>query len=205
MVDLGLPSGVLWAKKNIDLTQTDHFTASEYQYACSYFSWGNMDGYNPISDSAFSYDWGASNSGTYNSTKGRLLTCNIPLSQDAARVSLGAPYRIPTVEEFIELFNNCHCLDNNGNIATGYVRVTVNGIVGVHLQSKHNGNRIFLPAAGFGKDTAWNNYSEQGAYWSSSLNTDEIGNALFFNDGAWTISSQFFGPRYHGFAIRPVV
>ena len=173
MVDLGLPSGILWAKKNIDLSQNDHFAASEFQYECSFFSWGNKEGYNPISTSAFEHDWGGANdNAAYADTMGAKLTGNIPLSQDAARAALGSPYRMPTTEEFLELINNCDFIDASGNTvpsATTDKRVTVNGIVGLYLQSKHNGNRIFFPCSGNGYGTTWRNRGSNGNYWSCSL------------------------------------
>ena len=58
MVDMGLPSGLLWADRNIDATQPDGFCESPYQYEGSFFSWGNTEPHNPTSTSAFGYDWG---------------------------------------------------------------------------------------------------------------------------------------------------
>jgi hypothetical protein len=42
-VDMGLPSGTLWCKKNIDVTQPNGLAASPFQYGCSFFSWGNSN------------------------------------------------------------------------------------------------------------------------------------------------------------------
>jgi hypothetical protein len=62
IVDMGLPSGTLWASRNIDVTQPDGFAASPFQCDCSFFSWGNIDGHNPTSNSSFSpYNWGGVN------------------------------------------------------------------------------------------------------------------------------------------------
>ena len=97
-VDMGLPSGLMWAKRNIDVTQPNGFAASEFQYECSFFSWGNVECHNPISDSAFDYDFGSSNEGPYASTPGAALTGDASLSYDAARINCGAPWRLPTTE-----------------------------------------------------------------------------------------------------------
>lgn len=204
-VDLGLPSGVKWAKKSIDLTQNDHFAASEFQYECTFFSWGNKEGYNPTSTSAFSYDWGTSNDGPYASTMGAKLTGNIPLSQDTARAALGNPWRMPTTEEFVELINNCDFIDANGNVIGSGVtdkRVTVNGIVGIYLQSKINGNRIFFACSGDGNGTSWYSRGSNGHYWSGSVNSTTDGRNLFFYSGG--VGPQDDINRFYGFAVRPV-
>ena len=61
-VDMGLPSGLLWAKRNLDATQANGFAASEYQYECSFFSWGNTDPHNPTSNDSFApYSFGSTN------------------------------------------------------------------------------------------------------------------------------------------------
>lgn len=204
-VDLGLPSGVKWAKKSIDLTQADHFAASEFQYECTFFSWGNKEGYNPISTSAFSYDWGSSNEGPYASTMGAKLTGNVPVSQDPARAALGAPWRQPTTEEFLELINNCDFINANGEVigsGTTNKLVTVNGIVGIYLQSKINGNRIFFACSGYGNGTSWDYRGTLGYYWSGSLSSTTYGRGLDFGSGG--VYPQGNNDRFYGFAVRPV-
>ena len=87
-VDMGLPSGTLWATRNVDITQPNGFAASEYQYECSFFSWGNTEGHNPTSSSSFSpYDWGSANDGVYASTAGSKIMGQLTASQDFARAN----------------------------------------------------------------------------------------------------------------------
>ena len=76
---------------------------------------------------------------------------------DAAHVKLGGKWRMPTKEEFVELYENC----------TSTV-TTLNGIQGKLFTSKINGNSIFLPAAGFrdGKERAGDGADAH--YWSST-------------------------------------
>ena len=96
-VDLALPSGVLWADKNVG-------AATPYEDGL-YFSWGNIVGH--TGDDG--YDFGMSNDGPYASTPGAALTGNIPTNNtyDAARHNMGAPCRMPTVGEFQELNAQC--------------------------------------------------------------------------------------------------
>ncbi len=219
-VDMGLPSGVLWAKKNIDITQQNGFAASEFQYECSFCSWGNTDMYNPNAQNSFSgvYNWGGVNENDpyyegqpYGSTPGAALTADFGPSFDAARRHLGAPWRMPSKEEYQELFDNCDFIDADGNIVSASTsvagtaadkRITMNGIVGLRLRSKINGNVIFFPASGNGYGTSWSNRGSFGNYWSSSWGSARNArNLLFYPSG---VNPQVAYYRYGGFPVRPV-
>ena len=218
--DMGLPSGTLWAKKNIDITQQNGFAASEFQYECSFCSWGNTDMYNPNAQNSFAgvYDWGSVNAEEpwyegqpYGSTPGAALTANFGPSFDAARRHLGAPWRMPSTEEFKELFDNCDFIDADGNLVTESTsvagtaadkRITMNGIVGLRLRSKINGNVIFFPASGNGDGTTWYGRGAYGNYWSSSWGSARLARYLSFSsDGVYP---QGANCRYYGRAVRPV-
>lgn len=207
-VDMGLPSGVKWAKMNIDVTRPNKFAASEYQYECSFFSWGNVQGHNPTSESAFSYDWGTSNDGApYVSTTGHSLTGDIPVSAtyDAARANCGAPWRMPTATEFQELIDNCDFINPDGSViptSTANKLVTVNGIVGIYLKSKNNSNRLFFACSGSGYQTSWSNRTTYGNYWSSTLYSATFGEFLYFYSGG--VYPQHYNVRFLGFTVRPV-
>ena len=205
-VDLGLPSGILWAKRNIDVTQSDGFAASEFQYECSFFSWGNAVGYNPINTS-FNYDFGSENTGPYASTPGAQLTGNAPVSAtyDIARAVLGEPWRLPTENDFIELRDNTYFVQADGITAiessvTNKI-VTVNNVDGVYLKSKINGNLLFFPKCGCAKDTSLIN-TGIGYYWSSTLKDSNNGSSFHFQ-------TQFTGfdhgnVRYRGYNCKAV-
>lgn len=208
-VDMGLPSGLLWAKANIDLTTDSKFQEvngeiSPFTYDCSFFSWGNTDGHNPISDSAFDYDWGSNSSGPYAQTPGAALTGDIPLSYDAAAVNCGAPWRMPSTEEFAELLDNIDYVDANGDVISGTNKLTtVNSITGIRLKSKNNGNILFFPCSGDGIGQSLNFRGSDGDYWSRSLVESSM-NGLslgFYYGGVTTKASR---GRYCGLPIRPV-
>ena len=205
-VDLGLPSGLKWAKKNIDATQANGFAANEFQYECSFFSWGNTEPHNPTSNSSFApYDWGTANDGVYADTPGAQLTGNEPASQDAARAILGAPWRQPTTAEFQELIDNCDFINADGTaIDTTQANklVTVNSIVGIYLKSKINGKRIFFPCSGYGGGSSWYNRGSSGNYWSGSLYSAAYGRGLSFYSGG--VYPQDGSNRFNGFAVRAV-
>ena len=211
-VDKGLPSGLLWAKRNIDITQANGFAASEYQYDCTFFSWGNTDGHNPISDTAFDYNWGGVNENEpyyegqpYGSTPGSKLTGNIAPSADCARANLGAPWRLPTNDEFGELFTNSDFIDANGAViaaATENKLITMNSIVGIRIKSKINGNILFFPCSGGGAGTSRNCRGSGGYYWSATFYSARGARYLYFYSGG--VFPQGSNYRYLGFAVRPV-
>ena len=206
IVDLGLPSGRKWATHNIDVTMQNGFTKSIYQYECSFFSWGNTFGINPISTSAFSYNWGTGNDGPYASTPGASLTGNAGLGYDAAFTNFGNSWRLPTTEDFSELFNssNTKYVDASGTeIADATNKLTtINGITGICLMSKANGKTIFFPCSGNGSGASWTNQGAAGLYWSSSLYSSTNGLHLRFDSRG--VNPQYRNARFIGLAVRPV-
>lgn len=204
-VDLGLPSGLKWALRNLDITQANKFAASEFQYECTFFSWGNTEGHNPANASSFSYDWGSNNEGPYAGTPGAKLTANMAPSQDAARANLGAPWRMPTTGEFAELFENVDFINADGTVIDPTQTnklVTVNSIVGIYLKSKINEKRIFFPCSGYGYGQSWGHRGSGGGYWSASLSSQALGRGLVFSSGG--VNPQNGSSRFYGFAVRPV-
>jgi len=209
VVDMGLTSGTLWAKKNLDVTQADGFAASEFQYECSFFSWGNVVGHNPISTSAFSYDFGSNNSGPYASTPGALLEGDVPVNAtyDIARNLLGDPWQLPSDDDFVELIAGCDYVQADGSTVidagTANKLVTVNSIVGIYLKSKTNGNLLFFPCSGDGYGASWSNRTTVGYYWSGSLASDATqGLSLHFYSGG--VYPQGADNRFNGFTGRAV-
>ena len=215
VIDMGLSSGVKWAARDIDLTKPGGFCDTPFVYEKSFFSWGNIDGYNPINNSfAGVYDWGSINEQepwydgqVYGNTKGATLTGDITADEkfDAARANLGSPWRMPTTAEFKELFDNCIYIDASGaevSAGTANKIVTVNGIVGLYLQSKINGNRLFFACSGRGYGTSWYGRGSIGFYWSASFSTARSARYLSFSSGG--VNPQYYNDRYRGFAVRPV-
>lgn len=180
-VDLALPSGVLWADKNIGAT-------TPYEDGL-YFSWGNITGH--TGDDG--YDFGTDNEGPYASTPGAELTGNIPTNTtyDAARHNMGAPWRMPTVGEFQELAANCDSEWTDED-----------GVAGRRFTSRINGNSIFVPAAGFRHGTGLYYHGSLGYYWSCSLYSQTFGYNLYFNsEGIYPTSTN---DRFYGFSVRAV-
>ena len=180
-VDLALPSGLLWAEKNVGAT-------TPYEDGL-YFSWGNITGH--TGDDG--YDFGTSNDGPYASTPGAALTGNIPTNgtYDAARHNMGAPCRMPTVGEFQELNAQCDSEWTDED-----------GVSGRRFTSRINGNSIFFPASGYRYGTGLNNRGSYGLYWSASLYSQTNGYYLrFYSTG---VNPAYSNNRFNGFPVRAV-
>lgn len=135
-VDLGLPSGTLWATCNVGATTPegygDYFAWGETQPKAIY-NWNTYKYCNGSSDQLTKYcnnsDYG------YNGFTDNLTA--LQPSDDAATVNWGSGWRMPTYDQWSELY------DNTTNTWT-----TQNGVNG-WLFTSNNSNSLFLPAAGY--------------------------------------------------------
>jgi hypothetical protein len=177
-IDLALPSGVLWADKNIG-------ASTPYEHGL-YFSWGNVTGHAEGSGYDFS-------DAVYAQTDGAALTGNIPTNNtyDMARHNMGSPCRLPTVGEFQELNSNCDSEWTDED-----------GVPGRRWTSRINGNSVFFPASGNYDGTTLNYRGSDGFYWSSSYISETGAYDLVFGSG-YVNPANFNGRRY-GFSVRAV-
>ncbi len=169
-VDLGLPSGTLWATCNVGANSPeergDYFAWGETQpktfYALSNYkySYGRLAKYAKLKKYCIESDFG-NNGFTDN------LTTLLP-SDDAATANWGSDWCMPSADQWREL------QDNTKNAWT-----IQNGVLG-RLFTASNGNSLFLPAAGYRLDNRLYSVGSTGNYWSSSLYTDDLGGAWFF-------------------------
>jgi len=187
-IDLGLPSGTLWADRNVG-------AKSQYDYGL-FFSWGNTKGYRPNTgdmdwgdfDNAFDYKF---TSDEYAKTPGAKLEGDIDLEHDAARVNMGEPWKMPTAEQFQELYDNCV-----------WIRKNVHGVNGYLVVSKINENSLFFACSGNGHGTTLNSRGSYGLYWASTLYSSTNGRHLYFNSS--DVNPQDSDSRFYGFTVRPV-
>ena len=131
-VDLGLPSGTKWATYNIGASKP-----SDYG---SLFSWGETRPKKNYLDSNYKFyqKKGSTYELTKYSKKSSASVITLDKCDDAASVNWGNDWKMPTAEQFEELYNNCIWAD-----------MKINGHRGVQGTSKINGKKIFFPAAGF--------------------------------------------------------
>lgn len=190
-VDLGLPSGLKWADRNVG--------SSNFTDYGSYFAWGDVE-------TVYDYCWEIYKYGTArdqltkycNDAKyGRdgFTDTNIILdaADDAASIHWGGRWRMPTKADFEELIKN-----------TTYQHVEYLGIPGCKFTNRRDGSKfIFLPSAGCKIGPSVSYLRTNCIYWSSSLSGSP--------DKAYTfIDSQAYGcqisshDRSYGLTVRPV-
>ena len=185
-VDLGLPSGTLWATCNVGANAPEEYG--------DYFAWGETQPKDHYDWSTYQYCNGSSNTLTkycdnpdygYNGFVDNLTTL-LP-EDDAAVVNWGVEWRMPTKEEWEELYNN-----------TTDTWITWNGING-RLFVAENGNSLFLPATG-------NSFIGGGSnayYWSNYVNPDKPHFAwcfMYWSTGGFMYTDW----RSYGLPVRPV-
>lgn len=209
---MGLPSDNRWAVSNLDANGPYYFQETPFQYECSFFSWGNVTPHNPVSENGFDYNFGGANSAEpwyegqpYGDTPGSQLTGNIPLANDAARKLLGSVWHMPNSADFQELIDNVRFINADGteieSTKTNKL-VSVNGCIGLYMESKINGARLFIPCSGYGTQQSWSLKEVYGFYWSTNvLSMKAAGYLRFFSGG---IYRNYSGNRCNGYSIRPI-
>lgn len=158
-IDLGLPSGTLWASCNVGASIPEEYG--------DYFAWGETSTKTTYTWSTYKYANGNYNKLTKycnNSNYGNNgYTDNLIVllaGDDAASANWGDGWRMPTKAEWEELKNN-----------TTITWTTQNDVNG-RCFTASNGNSLFLPAAGYRNEAGLCNIGGYGDYWSSSLSTD---------------------------------
>ena len=134
-VDLGLPSGNLWATCNLGASAPEAYG--------DYYAWGEVE---PKQEYTYpNHKWykeGAPSLGftKYNNEDGKL---SLEDEDDAVIQKLGNGWRTPTLADFRELTNQKY---------TTIEKTTLNGVAGYKITSKKNKKSIFIPFAGFKND-----------------------------------------------------
>ena len=153
IVDLGL--SVNWASVNLGATLPE-----EPGYL---LAWGEIEEKDWYSWSYYKFGNSKSSLEKYNATDGLRF---LQKEDDAATVLWGEKWRMPSREEFQELFDNC------------YVDYTAfeNGYPGVRFTSKvegYEGRSIFLVAAGWIQDEYHVSVGDLAAYWANECVINE--------------------------------
>ena len=183
-VDLGLPSGTLWATCNVGANSPE-------QYG-DHFAWGETVQRDDYTPSAYTYN-DLTTITAYDAQSND--TCLLP-EYDAATANWGGDWQMPTAKQFEELINDTY---------TTKEWTTQNGVNGYKITSRSNGKSIFLPAAGFYMDGRSHEMGVGGYYWSRSR--FEWGEALAYFmtfQQPDVVTAQNLLNRCCGMTIRPV-
>ncbi len=217
VVDLGLPSGTLWADRNIGSE-----SAGDFGW---YFAWGEVrpkSVYNFVSYqyavndsiktlSKYQVPDGKMKNAWYESTGERDMyymeimrftgdgKTHLESADDAAFVNWGGKWRMPTNEQIEELCSNCKWTWGRSH---GEMRNC-----GFYVEGP-NGNSIFLPMAGRRTGDRCNGAGDFGYYWSSDIYSDNSFYAcgLYFIHGSMSsdVCYPYYFYRTYGFPVRPV-
>ena len=191
-VDLGLPSGNLWAKCNLGASAPEAFG--------DYYAWGEVE---PKQVYTYpNHKWykeGAPSLGftKYNNEDGKL---SLEDEDDAVIQKLGNGWRTPTLADFRELTNQKY---------TTIKKTTLNGVAGYQITSKKNNKKsIFIPFAGFRNDKPQTReISADETVAVCMTNQRRIDNQVF---NCWTFAFEqdrirrYGKRRPDGISIRPV-
>ena len=192
-VDLGLPSGTLWATCNVGASSPEEYG--------DYFAWGETSAKADFAWETYSFY----TSGTFkNDSQNDLVfskynTTNkdhgpvdkkkqLDLSDDTARAVWGGTWRIPTKDQWDELRNQCSWSWTGS---------------GINVKGP-NGQSINLPAAGFRNGGDLLRVGSVGVYWSSCLESPYPWYAwnIHFDDARHGL---YIDHRYKGYSVRPVI
>lgn len=207
-VDLGLPSGTLWADRNVG-------AASETD-AGDYFAWGETSPRAADWATSKPYNWAntpfnngiADYDATYFGTNLSNWVDGTTLKPeyDAAYVAYGNNAHIPTSSDYQELMDNCTITWTNDFEGTG-----VKGFICTSNIAGYTDQYIFLPAAGRRKDSGISGENENLRYWTSTLATETTVHSSGDMSAAWGMFSEGtemqmdgYGDRYYGLSVRAV-
>ncbi len=216
-VDLGLPSGTLWATCNVGANNPwecgDYFawgeTSTKTTYNWSTYKYANGD-YKKLIKYCKEYG----DNGYTDSLK--VLGPN----DDAATANWGSNWRMPTAEELSELRNNCYWVwtkktDKQGHKYFGYmvykalepIEKGVKVSKGKKPKAAYTESvpHIFLPVAGYKWDINTSSINTNGYYWTSSLffGSSVSARCLFLD--STSVFDNDWDSRFYGYSVRPVM
>ena len=201
-VDLGLPSGLKWARCNLG--------ADQPWETGGFFSWGEtapkteftLHNYR-FASKAMS-QWHPTKYNRYKFSSLRDDKIDLEPEDDAATAMLGAQWHIPRPADFNELFKACQA-----------DFITVEGMKGMLLTGP-NGNMLFLPCGGEfyiprDKYESSNDFVDQGFYWTNTMGYAEERDIFEQEEAISAYFSAYYKTkrtardyRPNGLNIRPV-
>ena len=189
-VDLGLPSGTLWATCNIGASKPEEYG--------DYFAWGETQPKSTYNRSTYKFCNGEIEKLTKYCSDSKYgnngFTDNMVLLQpcdDAATVNWGNGWQIPSKEQWEELKQH-----------TKNKWTTQKGVKG-YLFTAGNGGKLFLPAAGMYGSSGLDDV-DSGIYSSNRVRTIGIYDIVFIFDWNSCSVANGWGYRFIGRSVRPV-
>ena len=189
-VDLGLPSGTLWATCNVGASKPSDFGL--------YFQWGDTQGCTKGQVGAGKqFNWVhykfSINGSSYDFSKYSTKDTKLDLEDDTAHVNMGGDWHMPTPNQIKEL------IDNTESSLT-----VQNGVMGMEFTSK-NGKSIFIPAAGEAWDGIVCYDGLYGCLWSSMVSSLANCYSQYLYFDLWGAKLYYGRERWLGMSIRGVI
>ena len=177
-IDLGLPSGTLWADRNIGATEPEEYG--------DFYAWGETEPKKEYTWNTYKWDVYCTK---YNKKDGKTV---LEPEDDVVYLKTKGEAHIPTIEQIYELSNN----------TTSKLK-KINGVEGRLYKSNINGNTIFIPFAGNCDVSSITGINRFSRYWSSSLYSPNHQMAYYLY-ARYDNSVIFVKDRYVGFSVRGV-
>lgn len=189
-IDLGLPSGCLWATCNIGSSSPDDdgmfYSWGETETNCFYF-WDSYKFCNGAVDTMTKY--------CLNPENGNVDNISSLLPEDDVATSIwGKDWRMPYVDEVEELVNHCVWKKT-------VIKDNKSYMVGI---SKINGKRIIMPISGRYFRGDLDGEGVFCSYWSKTLLNDYSGSAYVLDIAREDVNTMYMA-RCCGLQVRPVV
>ena len=193
-VDLGLPSGTMWATCNVGADKPED-EGLLFQFGC-------VDGYKygDKNDQFRTNDQNKQDTGNKFiplTASGKAYKTNeiLDLGDDAAHVNMGGKWRMPTYEQLKELYDN-----------TTHRVETINGVKGMLFTSKINSNKLFIPfIQGSWWNGNWNDWGRSDAYvWSSQVHPSNVNDAYTLYCYSGGHADIDYNTRFYAFSVRGV-
>lgn len=197
-VDLGLPSGRLWASCNLG-------ASSPCEYG-NYYAWGETEPKSNYTWKTYTLCNGSNTTITkycVNSSYGTVDNkTTLENEDDAVYVATNGEAHMPTHSDIAELMSNtdntwCTCTV----LGEGHETHTVNGRL--FTSKTDTTKKIFIPAAGYQGGTSVGNAGINFSVWSSSLYEDGSNNAWSLNSGSGGVYA-LWNYRGYGYSVRGV-
>lgn len=196
-VDLGLPSGTIWATRNVGASSPEEYgdyfawgeTAPKDYYYLSTYKWYqsyyDANGYYHSGYTKYCTDSGYGYNGF---TDGKT---ELDPADDAACAHYPGG-RMPSFEQIQELCDYCT-----------WQWTQRNGVKG-QLVTGPNGNTMFLPAAGYRSYESLSGVGSYGIYWSRTLHSSNPNFAYYLNFYSRIVYWDYNFYRDYGFTVRAV-
>ena len=156
-IDLGLPSGLLWAKSNMGTTEPTEIG--------DYYAWGETSTKKEYHGDNYKHYTGSDlDLKKYNEKDWKTV---LELEDDAARANLGVGYRIPTQEDWQELLDNCKW-EAVTITAPEIMDPSQTKFIKQWVVTGPNGKSIILPQTGGFREDTWAYSSDGDTYYTTA-------------------------------------